>query len=274
MIKNHLYFFSLIVPFGIKVLLFLSLSFSLYLFVNREKTCNSFQIIRFIDIWKKKRMPFAIKDVLQHKRNDRQIREIHEREYLKYLTNLRQQQQQTYPTDQYYLSANHLNEIERSHSRNAIVKQHHYARIQRENYLLYDRLLKANKRAIVDDKNDVYQQNLDIFKTKRVQQRYNEYKRIHNDNQIFLQRLGNVRGNLISKQQCDDDWKKHLIVMKKSCDYPENIDKFVSKMSKKQQTQACLYSALRSARWNDRYNVPEPRTRLTITPLAILLKAS
>jgi hypothetical protein len=217
-------------------------------------------------------MPFVIKDVLQHKRNDRQIREIHEREYLKYLTNLRQQQ--IYSTNQYYLSANHIHEIERSRSRSAIVKQNHYARIQRENYVLYDRLLKANKRAIVDDKNYTYQQNLDIFNTKRVQQRFNEYKRIHNDNQVILQRLTNVRGNLISKQECDNDWKKHLIVMKKNCDYPENIDKFVSKMSKKQQKQACLYSAMRSARWNDRYNDLEPRSRLSITPLTTFLNES
>ena len=217
-------------------------------------------------------MPFAIKDVLQHKRNDRQIREIHEREYLKYLTDLRQQQ--IHSTNQYYLSANHIHEIERSRKRTAMAKQSHYARIQRENYVLYDRLLQANKRALVDDKNDAYQQNLEIFNTKRLQQRYNDYKRINNDNQVLFHRLSNVRGNLVSKEECDNDWKKHLVVMKKTCDYPENIDKFVSKMSKKQEKEKCFYATMRSARWNDRYNEPEPRSRLSIGPLTMLLNES
>lgn len=217
-------------------------------------------------------MPFAIQDVLQHKRNDRQIREIHEREYLKYLTDLRQQQQHYTPsTNPYYLASRHINEVERSRSRSAIMKQNQSARIQRENWVLYDRLLKANKRAIVDDKNDVYEQNLDTFNSKRWQQRSNEYKRIHNDNKVILQRLSNVRGNLISKQQCDYDWKKHLTVMKKNCDYPENIDTFVSKMSKNQQERARLSSAKRSARWDDRYSAKEPPRRLTMTSLPILL---
>lgn len=221
-------------------------------------------------------MPFAIKDVLQHKLNDRQMREIHEKEYLKYLTNLRQQQQHhnSYNYNQYYLSSNHINEIERSHSRNAIVKQNHYTKIQQENNLLYDRLLKASKRTMVDDKNDNYQQNLDIFNSKRFQQRSKEYKRIENDNNNLAQRINNVRGHLISKKQCDNDWKKHLNVMKKSCDYPENIDKFVSKMTKNQQKKSYFYSAMRSSQWNDRHCINEPTTRLTIAPLSILLNES
>jgi hypothetical protein len=223
-------------------------------------------------------MPFAIKDVLHYKRSDRQIREIHEKEYLKYLTDLRQQQQlqqhNSSYSNQYYLSSNHINEIERSRTQSAIIKQNQYARIQRENFLLYDRLLKASKRSMIDDKNYNYQQNLDIFNTKRYQQRFNEYKRIENDNHALLQRLNNVRGNLISKQQCDNDWKKHINDMKKSCDYPENIDKFVSKMTKNQQKQACFYSAMRSSQWNDRHYVIKPITRLTVAPLAFLLNES
>ena len=215
-------------------------------------------------------MPFAVKDALQHKRNDRQIREIHETQYLKYLTNLRQQQPPAQLINQYYLSNSHINEIERSRTRSAIVKQTQHARIQWENGLLYDRLLKANRRPVVDDKNRAYERNLDIFSGKRYQQRSKEYKRIDNDNQVLLQRLNNVRGHLINRQQCDNDWTKHLSVMKKGCDYPENIDKFVSKRNKHQERQACLYSAMRSARWNDRYS--EPTLPLTITPLAMLLK--
>jgi len=221
-------------------------------------------------------MPFVIKDVLQHKLNDRRIREIHEKEYLKYLTNLRQQQQQhnlSY-SNPYYLSSNHIHEIERSRARSAIVKQNQYARIERENHVLYDRLLKASKRSMIDDRNRSYQQNLDIFNSKRIQQRFNEYKRIKNDNDTLLKRIDNVRGHLISKKECDNDWKKHVNVMKKSCDYPENIDKFVSKMNKNQEKQACFYSAMRSSKWNDRHFIIEPPTRLTILPLAILLDES
>lgn len=219
-------------------------------------------------------MPFVIKDVLQHKRNDRQIREIHEKEYSKYLINLRQQQNQhnSSYTNPYYLSSNHINEIERSRTRTALMKQNHYTRIQRENFVLYDRLLKASKRTLIDDKNKSYQENLDIFNNKRYQQRFNEYKRIENDNQVLIQRLKNVRGNLISKEQCENDWKKHIDVMKKTCDYPENVDKFLTKMNKNQQKKACLYSTMRSSQWNDRYSTSnEPSRRLTIAPLSILL---
>ena len=176
-------------------------------------------------------MPFAIKDVLQHKRNDRQIREVHEKEYLKYLTNLRQQQN-LHHSNQYYLATNHIHEIERSRSRNALTKQRLYDRIQCENQLLYDRLLKASKRTLVDDRNHAYAQNLDSFNSKRFQQRSNEYKRIYNDNQVLLQRINQAQGHLITKEQCENDWKKHLDVMKKTCDYPENLDKFVSKTHK------------------------------------------
>ncbi|CAF1575669.1 unnamed protein product [Rotaria sp. Silwood1] len=221
-------------------------------------------------------MPFAIKDVLQHKRNDRQIREIHEKEYLKYLTNLRQQQQQQnlFYTNQYYLSLNHLNEIERSYIRNEFVKQTQYKRIQNENNLLYDRLLQARKRTMIDDKNQTYEQNLKTFTLKRYQQRFNEYNRIFNDNQILLQRINNVRGHLITKQECENDWKKHIEFMKKTCDYPENIDKFITKMNKNEQKQACLDVMKRTTQWNDRHSIIEPSKRLTVMPLAILLDES
>jgi hypothetical protein len=215
-------------------------------------------------------MPFVVKDVLQHKRNDRQIREIHEREYSKYLANLRQEQQRqnSFYSNQYYLSSKHINEIERTRSLSAMVKQNHYARIERENHALYGRLLQASKRAMIDDQNRNYQQNLEIFNSKHIQQRFKEYKRIENDNHLLLQRLNNARGHLISKQQCEKDWKKHLQVMKQNCDYPEKLDQFVSKMTKNQQQKAYLDLAMRSARWNDRHGINEP----TMTPLAFLLK--
>lgn len=225
-------------------------------------------------------MPFAIKDVLQHKRNDRQIREIHEREYRKYLHELRQQQHQqpppssilhsTHATNPYYLSFTHINEIERSRLRSAITKQHHYAQIQRENAALYQRLLQANQRPAIDARNHAYAKNLNIFNTKRVQQRFNDYKRIDNDNQALIHRLRNVRGNLISKDECEHDWQKHLVFMKKNCDYPENLDRFVSKANHTQRQQTALHSAMRSVRWNDRYSIAETSS----SPLAILLDRS
>jgi hypothetical protein len=221
-------------------------------------------------------MPFAIKDVLHYKRNDRQKREIHEKEYSQYLTNLRLQQQQpdSHYSNLYYLSSNHINEVERSRIRSAYVKQTETERIKRENYVLYDRLLKASKRPMVDDKNHAYQQNLDIFKSKRFQQRFNQYKRIDNENQVLLQRINNVRGQLINKQQCDHEWRKHISVMKKTCDYPENIEKFVSKINQNEQQQPCRFSKIRSAQWNNRHYIIEPSPQLTITPLAILLDDS
>ena len=222
-------------------------------------------------------MPFAVKDVLQYKRNDRQIREIHERQYRKYLDELRQQHQQQpqhsphspHSTNPYYLSFTHINEVERSRLRSAITKQHHYARIQRENAALYQRLLQANQRPAIDARNHAYEKNLNIFNTKRVQQRFNEYKRIDNDNQALIHRLQNVRGNLISKDECENDWRKHLIFMKKNCDYPENLDRFVSKANQTQRKQAALHSAMRSVRWNDRYSISESNS-----PLAFLLARS
>ena len=212
-------------------------------------------------------MPFVVKDVLHHKRNDRQKREIHEREYSKYSTDLRQQQT-SFHSNQYYLTSNHITEVERLSLRSALTKQNQFDRIQRDNYLLYDRLLKASKRAVIDDKNHSYQQNLDAFNSKRLEQRFNTYKRIESDNHILLQRINTTRGHLISKQECDHDWKKHIDIMKKTCDYPENIEKFVGKTNKK---QGCIYSTMKG---DNRHFINKPSTQLTGAPLAILLDES
>jgi hypothetical protein len=169
-----------------------------------------------------KKMPFILNDGLQHKRKERQIREIHEREYLKYISNLHQL---TFHSNMSHLSYEHIKEIERSRLRNLINKQNQYERIQRENDLLSKRLFQINKQKLIDDK---YQQNLDVFNSKRIQQRLNEYKRINNENYLLIKRINNVRGHLINKQQCEQDWQRHINIMKKNCNYPENIDRFVS----------------------------------------------
>ena len=167
-------------------------------------------------------MPFAVKDVLAHKRNDRQIREIHERQYLTYVNNLRlQQQQQQQPSNShvphpYYLSTNHIDEVERARTRSALAKQSEWTRIQQENSVLQHRFTKAGQRSLVDDRNRAYENNLDAFSSKRFQQRLNQYKRIDNENQQLLHSITTVRGRLVNKQQCDLDWQKHVHMMKKN----------------------------------------------------------
>jgi len=167
-------------------------------------------------------MPFVLNDGLQHKRNQRPIREIHERDYSKYISELYQQK---FHSNMSYLSDEYIKEIERSRIRNFINKKTQYERIQQENDLLSKRLFQINTRKIIDNK---YQQNLDVFNSKRLQQRLNEYKRINNENHLYIKRINNVRGQLINKQQCEQDWQRHIKIMKKNCDYPENIDRFVS----------------------------------------------
>ncbi|UJR31165.1 hypothetical protein I4U23_018672 [Adineta vaga] len=215
-------------------------------------------------------MPFTVKDALHYKRNDRQIREIHEKEYSNYVKTLRQQQIFHQPTFS-QLSSNHSQEIERSRTRYVLAKQTQYDRIKRENDLLLNRLYKASEQALVDDKNHTYQRNLDAFNSKRSQQRFHDYKRIYNDNQLLLHRISNIHGRLANKEQCEHDWRKHVNVMKKSCNYPENIDRFVTKMNKVEQKQICFYEKMRSAQWNKRHYIIEPSTQLTVKPLALLL---
>ncbi|CAF1631210.1 unnamed protein product [Adineta ricciae] len=205
-------------------------------------------------------MPFAVRDVLQHKRNERQIREIHEREYTKYIVNLRQQ---TFHSNLSHISPEHVQEIERSKVRNLLNKNVYYDRIQRENELLSKRLFNKNNPAMIDTRNHAYKQNLDIFNKKRFQQRVNEYQRIYNENQILNQRLHHVRGQLISKQQYDHEWQRHINVMKQMCDYPENIDAFVSNKRSKQRPYSC--------KWNQRLHNMQQSSYVSERPLSILL---
>ncbi|CAF2523313.1 unnamed protein product [Rotaria sp. Silwood2] len=191
-------------------------------------------------------MPFVVQDVLQHKRNERQIREMHEREYSKYISNLRQQ---SFNSNMSYLSIEHIREVERARLRFICNKKIQYERIKRENDVLSERLYKATKRTMIDDKNYKYQQNLDIFNSKYSQQRLNEYKRINNENNLLIKRFNNVHGQLITKQQCDQDWQRHINEMKKSSDYPENIDRFVSNINKSQHKRIC--------QWNKQYQSNE-----------------
>jgi hypothetical protein len=200
-------------------------------------------------------MPFVIKDVLQHKRNERQIRAIHEREYTKYISNLRRQ---TCKSSMSYLPIDHMKEIERSRLRNISNKQNQYERIKKENDLLSERLFHTNRRSMIDNQNLKYQQNFEPFYSKRFQQRLNEHKRIENQNHLLIKRINNVHGQLINKQQCEQDWQRHIHFMKKTCDYPENIDRFVSN----QHRRTCRFDNIKRS------------SQLTEHPLAILLGAS
>ncbi|CAF1198219.1 unnamed protein product [Rotaria sp. Silwood1] len=196
-------------------------------------------------------MPFVVQDVLQHKRNERQIRELHEREYSKYVSNLRQQ---SFNSNMSYLSIEHIREIERARLRYICNNKIQYERIKRENDLLSERLYKTNKRTMIDDKNYQYQKNLDTFNLKYSQQRLNDYKRINNENNMLIKRINTVRGQLVTKQQCDQDWQRHINVMKKSCDYPENIDRFVSNTNQSKHKRIC--------QWNKQYNIIQNLSQL------------
>lgn len=179
-------------------------------------------------------MPFSIYDTFQYKRN-------HEQEYLKFISNLRQQ---TSHNNILYLSnEQHMKEIERSRIRNLLKRQNEYERIQQENNLLSKYLFQTNRRSIIDNKNVKYQQNLNILNSKRFQQRLYEHKRINNENSLKMKQMNNVRGQLITKEQCNEDWQRHINIMKKNCNYPENIDRFVSNVNPKQKG---------GYKWNDR----------------------
>ncbi|CAF1643674.1 unnamed protein product [Adineta ricciae] len=218
-------------------------------------------------------MPFAVKDALHYKRNDRQIREIHEREYSNYVKTLRQQQLFQQPTFS-QITPNHFQEIERSRVRYTVAKQIEYDRIGRENHLFLNRLHQASERTLIDHQNQNYLRNLSAFNCKRSQQRSHDYERIYTDNQLLLHRLSTTPGRIANKEQCERDWKRHVDIMKKSCDYPENIDRFVTKVNKTEQKQICQYEKKRDAQWNRRHYIIEPSTQLTATPLALLLNES
>ena len=217
---------------------------------------QSFSIITFTE-----KCRFAAKNVLQHKCNERQIREIHEREYMKYVTNLRQQ---SFHSNMSHLSTEHIKEIERARLRHVFNKHNQYERVQRENNLLSERLFQTNKRTMIDNQNSDYQQNLEIFNSKYSQQRLNEYKRIDNENQVLAKRIRSAHGQLINKQQCNQDWQRHISMMKKNCDYPENIDRFVSNTNQHQ----------RGCKWIQRHNTTRHPSPLSENPLAVLLGLS
>ncbi|CAF4767921.1 unnamed protein product, partial [Rotaria magnacalcarata] len=74
--------------------------------------------------------------------------------------------QQALSTTEYYLSDEHIKEVELSRLRFSFEKKKQYERIKRENNLLSERLFNARKRAMIDDKNQTYKTNLDIFNAK------------------------------------------------------------------------------------------------------------
>jgi hypothetical protein len=216
-------------------------------------------------------MPFVVKDVLQHKRNERQQREIHEQQYLKYLVELRRHRQSYSPIHSYYLSSTHADEIERSRHRHALAKQTEYTRIQRENVALYDRLSKASQRTLIDDRNHVYERNLRVFNSKYHEQRHNQYKRIDNENQALLQRIRTARGRLVTKEECDRDWRKNVNIMKKMCAYPENIDRVDSATYNHDVQRVCLFAKMRRTQSTTRQHRSKSPFQQSYKPLAFLL---
>lgn len=171
-------------------------------------------------------MPFTVNDPLLYKRSERQRRQIHEREYSNYLEKLRQQK--TSVSSMSFLSAEHLKNFDRSCSQRALNRFHHYKTIQRENLLLSERIAQENDRPMRQHLNEKYEENLQLFQQKRFQHRSTQYKRIDEENQILSKRLKNVRGALKNNDECERDWQRHIHFMKKTSNYPENIDRFVS----------------------------------------------
>ncbi|CAF3623248.1 unnamed protein product [Rotaria socialis] len=209
-------------------------------------------------------MPFVVQDVLQFKRTERQIRENHEREYSKYISTVRQQ---VLSTNVYYLSDEHVKEVELSRLRFSFEKKKQYERIKRENNVLSERLYAARKRAMVDDKNQTYKKNLDIFNAKYSQQRIIDYKRINNENDALMKRFNNVTTNLVDRNQCDQQWRKHIEIMKKSCEYPDKLERFVSSGNKHRPKQKCD--------WDKRYAVMlRNSSQSTENPLNLLMQLS
>ena len=173
-------------------------------------------------------MPFAFDDALQHKRSERQRREIHEREYSAFISKLQRKRSNSQMS---YISSEHLRDIKRSHSQKVFNRQHHYQRIDRENELISQRISQGYQRPMVVDTHRRHEENLAIFGLRSRQQRSNEYKRIDQENQLLSQRLQHARAEVSTKDECQRDWQRHVHFMKKTCTYPENLEQFVAQRS-------------------------------------------
>lgn len=206
-------------------------------------------------------MPFSVQSVLQTKCNERQKRELHEQAYMKYVSNLRRQSFDN--KNMFHLSIEHIREVERAGVRNLCSRNIQYERIKRQNAVLSERFFKPNQQAIVDHRNQSYEQNLNIFNLKHLQQRLHEYNRINEENQILMKRFQNTCTRLVSKEQCEQEWQRHIDTMKKSSDYPEHIDAFVSNNRKHQYNKACP--------WNRRFIKSRPMTQSTEDSFTLLV---
>lgn len=167
-------------------------------------------------------MPFSINDAFVFKRTERDIREIHEREYDKFVANLRKQRSYSNIS---FLQNDNLHEIDYFNRKLFLNRENQYKRIQQENEILSKRFYPSKPSA----KHPIRSNNLEIFYSKRTEQRCREYKRIEQENHLLLKRLTCIQGNLMTKEEYERDWQRHVEIMKKNCQYPENIDRFISK---------------------------------------------
>lgn len=170
-------------------------------------------------------MPFSISNTFQNKPN-------HEKEYSKFVFNLNQSPSRHNIS---YLSNEHIKEIQRSRLRHILNRENQYERIEKENNLLSKLLFQTNRRSMIDNKNVNYQQHSNILNAKYSQQRLNECKRIKCENFLLNKRMKNIRGQLITREQCNEDWQRHINLMKKHSHYSENIDRFISNKTLKQK---------------------------------------
>lgn len=163
-------------------------------------------------------MPFSLNDTFRFKHTEREIREIHEREYGKFVANLRKQRS--------YSNISNLQEINYLTRKLFLNRENQYKRIQEENEILSKRFypLKSSIKQVIQPK-----KTLEIFYSKRVEQRFREYAQIEQENHLILKRLTQIQGKLMTKDEYERDWQRHIKIMKKTCQYPENIDRFISK---------------------------------------------
>ena len=154
---------------------------SFFLFVCNPRPKKTYQTAVFFNQLLFSLAKHTKMEMFRLKCNERQRRVIHEREYWKYISNLRRQ---SFPSKISYLPIEHIRDGERSRMRNTLHRQNQYERIQREN----DRL---------------------------------------------SQRISQARGQLMTKEECQKDWQRHVQMMKKTSNYPENIDRFTNGLSTK-----------------------------------------
>ena len=81
-----------------------------------------------------------------------------------------------------------------------------------------------------------YSRDIERSRLRTFRHRQNQYEHIQRENDRLTKHISQARGQLMTKEQCEKDWQRHIHVMKQTCDYPENIDRFVSNQQRKKSS--------------------------------------